>query len=141
MEEATRTLATIAALALALTGCTTGRAAVEGSPPVRHVTISGLPEQPTNDPDRPLKHPAVSLDRDDPAAVAVTLIEDGLAEEGLQLLDVGVQTRTSRPGAATVRIAATHQAQGGTRHTSIYELDLARHPKASWRVVTFHQSQ
>jgi hypothetical protein len=136
-----RTLALATTVLLALAGCATAPVVVDGSPPVRHVSIAGLPEQPAHDHDRPLEHPAAPVDRDDPAAVAVGLIVEGLAEQDLEVIDLGVDTLAASPSTATVRIAATHQTQTGTPHTSVYELDLSRDAEGSWRLAGFRQAQ
>ena len=132
-------LATSAALALA--GCSTAPAVVGGSPPVRHVTVSRLPDQPAHDDERPLEDPAGPVDRDDPAAVGVALVVDGLAEQNLDVVDLGVETLAANPSTATVRIAATHRTEAGAPHTSIYELDLSRDADGPWRLVGFRQAQ
>ncbi len=62
-----RTLVLATTAALALAGCSTDAAVMEGSPPVEHVAISRLPEQPAHDHERPLAHPDGPVHRDDPA--------------------------------------------------------------------------
>jgi hypothetical protein len=137
-----RTLALATTVLLALAGCATEPAVVvAGSPPVGHVTIAGLPEQPAHEHDGPLERPAAPMDRDDPAAVAAGLVVEGLAEQDLEVVDLGVDTLAASPSAATVRIAATHQTETGIPHTSVYELDLSRDPEGSWRLVGFRQAQ
>ena len=135
-----RTLATLAAAALTLAACTTSTA-VERTPPVRHVELSGLPEQPAHDHEGPPEQPP-GVDRGDPAVVAVALVVDGLAEQGLEVIDLAVERVRGRPEAVTVRVAATHQpAASGPSHTSVYELDLARGHDRGWRLVGSRQTQ
>ena len=136
-----RTVILATTVVLALAGCSTETGVVDGSPPVRHVTVSRLPDQPAHDHERPVKHPARSVARNDPAAVAVALVVDGLAEQDLEVVDLGVETLAANPSTATVRIAATHRTQDGAPHTSIYELDLSRAAEGSWRLVGFRQAQ
>ena len=136
-----RTLVLATTAALALAGCSMDPAAVEGSPPVRHVAVSGLPDQPAHDHERPLEHPAGPVDRDDPAAVAVAVILGGLAEQDLDLVDLGVESIAANSSTATVRIAAMHRTDTGAPQTSVYELDLSRAAEGSWRLVGFRQSQ
>ncbi|HUG86840.1 MAG TPA: hypothetical protein VMM13_19880 [Euzebya sp.] len=136
-----RTLATVAAAALTLAGCTTSTTTVEGSPPIRQVAIARLPEQPAHAPELPLDQPPGPVDRSDPAAVAVALIVAGLAEEGLEMMDLGVQTLPASPNAVTVRVAAAHRAElASAPHTSVYELDLTRGPGGTWRLVGYRQA-
>jgi hypothetical protein len=135
-----RTLAAVAAAVLVLLGCTPGGPVGESSPPVRQAAIARLPEQPAHDDDQPVHRPPDSVDLDDPAAVAVELIVAGLAEQGLEVVDVGVETLTVTPKAVTVLVAATHRAEmTGVPHTSVYELDLTRDPGGAWRLVGFGQ--
>ena len=133
--------ATVTFAALTLAGCYPHPTAVEGGPPVRHVAISRLPEQPAHHDEVPVAQPPGPLDRSDPVAVAVALIVTGLAEEGLEVVDLGTETLAAKPAVATVRVAASHRQQGGaTPHTSVYELDLSRDPGGSWRRVGFRQA-
>lgn len=132
-------LATTAAVVLA--GCSTAPAVMDGSPPARHVTVSRLPDQPAHDHERPLERPAGPVDRDDPAAVAVALVVDGLVEQDLEVVDLGVETLAENTSTATVRIATSHQTEAGASHTSVYELDLSRDVEGSWRIVGFRQAQ
>ena len=137
-----QTLAATAAAALILAGCTAGSSmAVESSPPLRHVAMAPLPEESAHDDDLPLERSPGPVERSDPAAVAMELILGGLAEQGLEVLDIGVQTVAANPTAATVRVAATHRIET-TRapHTSVYELDLARVPDGTWHLVGFRQA-
>ena len=126
---------------LTLAGCATDPSVVDGGPPVRHVTESRVPDQPAHDDDRPVEHAGGRANRDDPAAVAVATVVDGLAEQNLEVVDLGVETLGENPSTATVRIAATHRTQAGAAHTSIYELDLSRAAEGSWRLVGFRQAQ
>jgi hypothetical protein len=136
-----RTLVITTTAALALAGCSTAPPPVEGSPPARHISVFHLPEQPAHDDERALGHPAEPADQDDPVAVAVGLIIEGLAEQDLEVVDLGVETLAATPSNARVRIAATHRTQTGVPHTSVYELDLARDAEGPWRLVGFRQSQ
>lgn len=134
-----RTLAMLAA-ALTLAACA-GSAAGGGTPPVRHVELSALPEQHPHDDPVPLDPRGGPVEQGDPAAVAVALIVDGLGEQGLEVVDLGVETARASADAATIRIAATHQAgTSGPSHTSVYEVDLARDPDGPWRSVGFRQA-
>jgi len=137
------THAALAATALALAACTTGTTAVDGGPPVGHVAISQLPEQPAHEPDLPLDQPSRPMDRSDPAAVAAALVVAGLAEQGLEVVDLGVQTLPATADGITVRVAATHRPGQGAPHTSVYELDLTRvgGPGGSWRLAGSRQAQ
>lgn len=137
-----RNLATVAVATLTLVGCTTSPIAMEDGPPVRHVALSRLPEQPAHDHEVPVAQPPGPVDRSDPAAVAVALIVTGLAEQGLEVVDLGTETLVANPDVATVRIAATHRADvTAAPHTSVYELDLIRDPEGSWRLVDSRQAQ
>ena len=135
-----RPLAIVTSAALMLAGCATATAPVEGSPPVRHLALSRLAEGPAHDDALPVEPALGPLDQNDPEEVAAALIVAGLAEQGLEVVDVGVQTLARETAAATVRVAATHRARGGAPHTSIYELQLSRRPEASWRLVGFRQA-
>ena len=136
-----RILTTVTFAALTLAGCYPNSTAVEVGPPVRHVAISRLPEQPAHDDEVPVARPPGPLDRSDPVAVAVALIVTGLVEEGLEVVDLGTERLAAKPAVATVRVAATHRPRGGaTPSTSVYELDLRRDPDGSWRTVGFRQA-
>jgi hypothetical protein len=135
-----RTLAIVTTAALTLAGCATSATPVEGSPPIRHLAIPRLAEEPTHDDALPAEPAPEAVDRHDPEAAAAALIVAGLVDQGLQVVDLGVETLHRDPAAATVRVAATHQAEGGATHKSVYELDLARRPEASWRLVGFRQA-
>ncbi len=137
-----RTLATAAVATLTLVGCNTSPIPIGDGPPVRHVAISRLPEQPAHDHEAPVAQPSGPVDRGDPVAVAVALIVTGLAEQGLEVVDLGTETLVANPAVATVRIAATHRADvTAAPHTSVYELDLTRDADGSWRLVDFQQAQ
>jgi hypothetical protein len=136
-----RTLVITTSVALALTGCSTAPPAVEGSPPARHISVSHLPEQPAHDDERALEHPAGPLDQDDAAAAAVALIAGGLAEQGLEVVDLGVETLAATPSTARVRVAVAHRTKAGAPHTSVYELNLARDAENSWRLDGYRQAQ
>ena len=141
MGATTRTVATVAAAAV-LAACTTSDNRVEDRPPVSHVAISHLPEQPAHDDAaRPLEQPT-AIDPSDPKAVAAALILEGLEEQGLEVTDLGVETVRARANDVTVRVAVTHEAsRSATRHTSIYELGLRRDRGRSWNLVGFRQTQ
>jgi hypothetical protein len=135
-----RTISVVAAVVLSVAGCTTGNTAGESSPPLRHVAVGPLPEEPAHDDDLPVAQPPRTVDRSDPAAAAVELIVTGLAEQGLEVVDVGVEILATTPAAATVLIAATHRTDTtGAPHTSVYELDLDREPGGTWWLVEFRQ--
>jgi hypothetical protein len=136
-----RTISIAAAVVLAVAGCTAGRAAGESSPPLRHVAVGLLPEEPAHDDDLPEAQPPGPVDRSDPATAAVELIVAGLAAQGLEVLDVGVEIIAATPAAATALVAATHRTEtAGGPHTSVYELDLSRDPAGTWRLVRFRQA-
>lgn len=40
------------------------------------------------------------------------------------------------PRRATVRVVATHAGPGGSLHTAVYELDLIRQVRGTWRLTT-----
>ena len=137
-----RSLAIVAAAALSLAGWAPGPTGVEGSPPVRHVAISRLPQQPAHGDERLLDQPPGLTDPSDPAAVAAALVRAGLVGEGLEVVDLGVDALVIGPAAATVRVAATHRSElAGAPHTSVYELDLVRDPGRPWRLAGFLQAQ
>lgn len=137
-----RTLATLAAAALTVAACATNSTAVDGTPPVRHIETSQLPEQPAHEPHAPLDPSPGPVDHGDPESVAVALIVEGLADQGLQVVDLGVEGLPAQRGVVTVRVVATHQADAAAMsHTSVYEIDLARDPAGSWRPVGFRQAQ
>ena len=136
------TVATLAAAALALAACTGGSTAVEGSPPVGHVVIALLPELPAHVSEQPLDLPPGPVDRRDPAAVAVGIVVVGLAEQGLEVVDLGVHAPSTTSDRVTVWVVATHR--GGVSaavHASVYELDLARGPAGLWGLVGYRQAQ
>lgn len=137
-----RTLATITATALTLlAGCTTSRTADRARPSVSQVSIWRLPDQPDHGPDRPTDQPPGPLDRSDPTEVAVAQIVAGLADQGLDVVDLGVDTLRASSAAVTVRVAATHRAgAAGPPHTSVYELDLTRTADGSWQPAGFRQA-
>ena len=141
MGPTTRTFATVATAAV-LAACTTSDNRATGRPPVSRVAISRLPEQPAHDDAaRPLEHPTATNPRD-PTAVAAALILEGLAKQGLGVIDLGAETVRTAANDATVRVAATHEAAGSTgRHTSIYELDLRRDRGRNWNLVGSRQTQ
>jgi hypothetical protein len=139
-----RTLATVAVATLTLAGCTTPTTMTvegEGGPPIGQVAIARLPEQPAHDAELPLHQPPGPVDRSDPAAVAVALIASGLAQEGLEVIDLGVQSLPTAANTVTVRVAAAHRAElASAPHTSVYELHLSREPGGTWRLVDYRQA-
>lgn len=136
-----RTFAAVAATALVLAGCGSGRTAGDSSPPVRQLAIAALPEEPAHDDALALQPSAEPVDRSDPAAVAVELIVGGLAGQGLGVVDVGVEALAGTATAVTVLVAATHRAgTAAVEHTSVYELDLTRDTGGSWRLAGFRQT-
>jgi hypothetical protein len=135
-----RTLAIVTTAALTLAGCATATTPVEDSPPVRHLALARLAEEPAHDDALPVKPDADPVDPDDAEAIAASLIATGLADQGLQVVDLGVETLAWTPAAATVQVAATHRGGGAATHTSVYELDLARDPDTPWRLVAFRQA-
>ena len=137
-----RTFATVALAAITLAGCTTSPTAIEGSSPFRHVAVSQLRELPAHDPDTPVVLPSDPVDRGDPEAVTAALIVAGLAEQGLEVVDLGTATVAASAAMASVRVAATHRVDAtATPHTSVYELDLIRDGQGSWHLLEFRQAQ
>jgi len=137
-----RTFTTVTLAAITLAGCTTSPTTVEGSSPVRHVAVSRLPELPAHDPDAPIVLPSDPVDGSDPVAVAQALIVTGLAEQSLEVVDLGTDTRARTAAVATVRVAATHRADAtATPYTSVYELSLTRDGQGSWHLLEFRQAQ
>lgn len=77
-----------------------------------------------------------------PAHVATAIVLDGLAEEGLEVLDFGVEHIAVGSAAATVRVAATHRGAKATApHMSVYVLALVREGSRRWRLASFEQAQ
>ena len=124
--------------ALVATGCTTDTAELQPRTPARHVEIGRLPEQPFHDTDQPTNGQLISSEADptDPAAVAVDLITAGLSAQGLEVIDLGVDTTTLADEFVRVRVAATHRAGPATPpYTSVYELELTRDHGGHWIVT------
>jgi hypothetical protein len=110
---------------------------------VQHVAIGRLPDQPAHDDPTRLHQPTGPIDRTDPAAVAAALVIAGLADQDLEVVDLGVDTLAIEPTAASVRVAATHRppTAAAAAHTSVYELDLTREPNGAWQLAGFRQTQ
>ena len=131
-----RSVTAVVAAAITLAGCAAASTTGASSPPVRHVAVAALPEEPAHDDELLVTRPSGSVDRSEPAAVAAELIVAGLAEQGLEVVDLGVEILVATPSAATVRVAATHRAETATAlHTSVYELDLTRDRGGPWRLA------
>lgn len=139
-----RRAAHVTAVAFALAGCAPAATPVEGRPPVRHVVPAQLPEEPAHDHEQPLEHVDHGQPDDprDPGAVAVAQVLAGLAEQGLEVVDLGVDAAATDGGRTSVRVAVTHRPdRAGTPHTSVYELHLTRDPDGIWRLDSFGQAQ
>lgn len=128
----------LAVAALTVSACTpTVQEDVSPVPPVRHVEVERLPDQPMHD----ANASAIRLDADapdptDPVAIAIHHTVVGLEAEGLEILDVGAATITVEQRRVTVRVAVTHRnGQATTPYTSVYDLDLTRVGDGTW-VVT-----
>ena len=133
-----RTTILLAVAALAAFGCTVKSPEVGSVPPVRHVAVGGLPDQPLHDADQATNGSSLSgeVDPTNPAAVATDRIIEGLRAQGLEPVDLGAETTASVDDLVTVRVAATHRAgPGATPYTSVYELDLTRGRDGEWEVT------
>jgi hypothetical protein len=118
-----------------LTACSpAGSTTASGDPPApRHVAIDQLPDLPGEaDPEAVV--PREDVDPRDATAVAIGRILVSLSAQGLDVVDIDADTRSSTPERTTVRVVATHRLAGGPDHTSVYDLDLARRG-GRWRVV------
>ena len=136
-----RSATAVVAAAITLAGCAAASTTAASSPPLRHVAVAALPEEPAHDDELRSIEPPGSVDRSDPGAVAAELIVSGLAEQGLEVVDLGVENLAATPTAATVRIAATHRAETATAlHTSVYEVDLTRDRGGPWRLAGFRHA-
>lgn len=70
------------------------------------------------------------------------IVVEGLVEQGLEVVDLGVHAPPATSDRVTVRVVATHQdAVSGTVHTSAYELDLNRGPAGVWVLARYRQAQ
>lgn len=128
----------LAVAALTVSACTpTVPVAVTSVPPVRHVEVERLPDQPMHDANASAIRPdAAAPDPTDPVAIAIQRIVVGLDAEGLEILDVGAETITVEERRVTVRVEVTHRIdQATTPYTSVYDLDLTRVGDGTW-VVT-----
>ena len=133
-----RTTIALAVAALAVSACTpTIPVDVASVPPVRHVEVERLPDQPMHDAnDSAIRPDADAPDPTDPVAIAIHHTVVGLEAEGLEILDIGAETITVEERRVTVRVAVTHRSgQARTPFTSVYDLDLTRVGGVSW-VVT-----
>ena len=136
------TIASVAAALVMLAGCTASTTPVQGRPPVAQLALSQLPQQPAHGDERPLLRPSDPDGPDDPAAVAAAVILAGLAEEQREVVDLGIETIQAASQAVTLLVAATHRSGlEAAPHTSVYELDVTRHPDGSWRLASFRQVQ
>ncbi len=76
---------------------------------------------------------ALTSRHDDPRAAATDIIDTGLADQGLEVLDVAADLMEQAGATATVRVTALHRLNGPPRR-SVYELDLERDAEF-WTVV------
>ena len=128
----------LALAALAVSGCTAEMPTVRPGPPARHVVVGRLPDQPLHDvePATIGLSPAGEVDRSDPVAVAIGRIAEGLIAQGLDLVDLGIETTARADARVTVRVTATHRTgPAATPYTSVYELDLIRGRDGRWSVT------
>lgn len=133
-----RTTILLAVAALAASGCTLKSPEVGSVPPVHHVAVGQLPDQPLHDADQAANGSSLSGDVDptDPVAVATGRIVGGLRAQGLEVVDLGVEPIARVDDLVTVRVAVTHRAGPGvTPYTSVYELDLTRGRDGEWEVT------
>lgn len=127
---------TAAALGAALlAACTPAPTqAPPGQPAIRQLALDRLPAEPAHtEPTGPA--PVRPGDPADPATVALDLVVDGLAAQGLQIVDAGTTLIAASSGRTTVRVAVTHTPDGEATHTSVYDLDLTRSDGDGWTVV------
>ena len=132
-----RTTLALAVAALAVSACTpTAPVDVTSVPPVQHVEVERLPDQPMHDANASAIRPhATAPDPTDPVAIAIHHTVVGLEAEGLEILDVGAETIAVEERRVTVRVAVTHRSgQAGTPYTSVYDLDLTRVGEDAWVV-------
>lgn len=80
--------------------------------------------------------PPSSVRATDAVGVARGLVIHGLASQGLALVDLGAMPVARDLRRATVRVVATHAGPGGSLHTAVYELDLIRQVRGTWRLTT-----
>lgn len=133
-----RTTILLAVAALAASGCTPTTSEVGSVPPVRHVAVGGLPDQPLHDADQATNGSSLQgeVDPTDPVAVATGRIVGGLRAQGLEVVDLGAETIARVGDLVTVRVAVTHRnGPDATPYTSVYELDLTRGRDGEWEVT------
>ena len=132
-----RTTTLLAVAALAASGCTPTTSEVGSVPPVRHIAVGQLPDQPLHDAGQATNGSSLSGDVDptDPVTVATARIVGGLRAQGLEVVDLGAET-VARVDDVTVRVAVTHRTgPDATPYTSVYELDLTRGRDGDWQVT------
>lgn len=127
----------LAIAALAVSGCTPTTSEAGSAPPIRHVAVGRLPDQPLHDAERPtIDLDAGEPDATDPVAVAIDQLVQGLRAEGLEILDLGGQPVALVDRHVTLHVVATHRtATTATSYTSVYELDLTRGTDGTWFVT------
>ena len=133
-----RTTILLAVAALAASGCTLKSPEVGSVPPVRHVAVGGLPDQPLHDADHGANGSSLSgeVDPTDPVAVATGRVVGGLRAQGLEVVDLGAETVARVDELVTVRVAVTHRAgPDATAYMSVYELDVTRGRDGDWEVT------
>ena len=133
-----RTTILLALAALAASGCTLKSPEVGSVPPVRHVAVGRLPDQPLHDADNGTNGWSLSgeVEPTDPVTVATARIVGGLRDQGLEVVDLGAETTARVDDLVTVRVAVTHRpGPDATPHTSVYELDLTRGRDGEWEVT------
>lgn len=133
-----RTTILLAVAALAASGCTPRAPDVGPVPPVGHVAVGRLPDQPLHDAGQAANGSPLSgeVDPTDPVAVATAWIVGGLRDQGLEVVDLGAETIARVDDLVTVRVAVTHRAgPDATPHMSVYELDLTRGRDGDWQVT------
>lgn len=131
------TLAAVGLAAILTTGCTTpGTHTPAGTPPaIGQIDLEQLPDVPHHDGPRPMAF--AQPDAAEPEQVAISQLVDGLAAQGLDVVDVGSTTTGAGPDHRTLRVAVTHQSARSAPHTSVYELELTRDDAGTWTVVSW----
>jgi hypothetical protein len=133
-----RTTMFLTVAALAASGCTVKSPEVGSVPPVRHVVVGRLPDEPLHDADQATNGSFLQgeVDQTDPVAVATSRIVGGLRAQGLEVVDLGAETIVRVDDLVTVRLAVTHRnGPDATPHTSVYELDLTGGRDGDWQVT------
>ena len=133
-----RTTILLALAALAASGCTPKAPDIGSVPPVRHVAVGRLLDQPLHDAEQATHGSSLpgEVDPTDPVAVATARIVGCLRAQGLELVDLGAETIARVDDIVTVLVAVTHRnGPDATPHTSVYELDLARGRDGEWEVT------